>query len=80
MEERELATLRVETLIDLVSSDEHHSQLVSMIKVLIATMESWDAVDVIAKILDVESYDAKKKKEIEARIKAEKAKEEEADD
>lgn len=80
MEERELATLRVETLIDLVSSDEHHSQLVSMIKVLIATMESWDAVDVIAKILDVESYDAKKKKEIEARIKAEKAKEEETDD
>lgn len=80
MEEKmNTAVISAETLIDLVSSDECHSQQIDMIRVLISSMESWNAVDVIAKILGVESYDEKKEKERRAKREQEEREKQEAE-
>lgn len=80
MEEKmNTAVISAETLIDLGSSDECHSQQIDMIRVLISSMESWNAVDVIAKILGVESYDEKKEKERRAKKEQEERERQEAE-
>ena len=80
MEEKmNTAVISVETLIDLVSSDKHHSQQIDMIRVLISSMESWNAIDAITKILGVESYDEKKEKERRAKKKQEEREKQEAE-